>query len=231
MKKVEIRYSKIFEKFPREFILLQGSGCFWKKCKFCDYFEDVSEDPFELNSKVIEKITGEFGILDVINSGSAMELDDKTLDLIYKKCLEKNIKELWFEVHWAYRNKLEKFAERFKGIKVKFRTGIETFNGELRSSWNKGIPEDVTAEDVSKYFSSVCLLVGVKGQKFETIKSDIELAKKYFERFTVSVFVKNSTRISPDPVLIGKFIKEIYPKIKNDRQIDILISNTDLGVG
>ena len=72
MKKVEIRYSKIFEKFPREFILLQGSGCFWKKCKFCDYFEDVSEDPFELNSKVIEKITGEFGILDVINSGSAM---------------------------------------------------------------------------------------------------------------------------------------------------------------
>ena len=231
MKKVEIRYSKIFEKFPREFILLQGSGCFWKKCKFCDYFEDVSEDPFELNSKVIEKITGEFGILDVINSGSAMELDDKTLDLIYKKCLEKNIKELWFEVHWAYSNLLEKFAERFKGIKVKFRTGIETFNGELRSSWNKGIPEDVTAEDVSKYFSSVCLLVGVKGQKFETIKSDIELAKKYFERFTVSVFVKNSTRISPDPILIGKFIKEIYPKIKNDRQIDILISNTDLGVG
>ena len=75
------------------------------------------------------------------------------------------------------------------------------------------------------------MLVGVKGQKFETIKSDIELAKKYFERFTVSVFVKNSTRISPDPVLIGKFIKEIYPKIKNDRQIDILISNTDLGVG
>ena len=75
------------------------------------------------------------------------------------------------------------------------------------------------------------MLVGVKGQKFETIKSDIELAKKYFERFTVSVFVKNSTRISPDPILIGKFIKEIYPKIKNDRQIDILISNTDLGVG
>ena len=75
------------------------------------------------------------------------------------------------------------------------------------------------------------MLVGVKGQKFETIKSDIKLAKKYFERFTVSVFVKNSTRISPDPILIGKFIKEIYPKIKNDRQIDILISNTDLGVG
>lgn len=231
MKEVTARYSKIIEKFPREFILLQGKGCFWKKCKFCDYFHDVSNNAFETNRSVIEKITGEFGILDVINSGSAMEIDSKTLELLRDKCREKKIKEIWFEVHWAYKDKLKEFADKFEGINVKFRVGIETFDTELRNSWNKGIKEDVTPEQVAKYFQSVCLLVGVKGQKFETIAKDIRLAEKYFERFTVSVFVKNSTDVHPDPILIGRFIKEIYPHIKNNKNIDILINNTDLGVG
>ena len=92
MKEVEKRYSKITEKLPREFVLLQGKGCFWKKCTFCDYFHDVSADPFFTNFSVIKKITGEFGILDVINSGSAMELDENTLNLLIKTVKEKSIK-------------------------------------------------------------------------------------------------------------------------------------------
>lgn len=225
------RYSKITEKFPREFILLQGRGCFWKKCAFCDYFNDTSENPFEVNFPIIEKITGEFGVLDVINSGSAMEFDDKTIEALAKKAKEKNIKEIWFEVHWAYRNILKKFAQKFNFAKVKFRTGIETFDFDLRNAWNKGIKENITVYDISKYFQAVCLLVGVKGQNFETIKSDIEIAKKYFERFSVNVFIKNSTDVLPDQNLISRFINEIYPEIKDDENIDILINNTDLGVG
>ena len=31
------RYSLIHTKLPREFVLLQGTGCRWGKCTFCDY--------------------------------------------------------------------------------------------------------------------------------------------------------------------------------------------------
>ena len=231
MKEVQIRYSKIRDKFPREFILLQGKGCFWKKCTFCDYFHDISSNPFEINKNVIDKITGEYGVLDVINSGSAMELDDLSLNFLEQKVKECKIKELWFEVHWAYRNILKNFAKRFPGVNVKFRTGIETFNPNLRNFWNKGVPAEVSAKEIAKYFKSVCILVGTENQTFDTVISDIEIAKKFFERFMVNVFVPNSTSVKPNPELIKRFIKEIYPKIKDDPKIEISLNITDLGVG
>ena len=49
-----VRYSVINDKNPREIVLLRGSGCKWKRCAFCDYHTDFSEDEnanFELNSK------------------------------------------------------------------------------------------------------------------------------------------------------------------------------------
>ena len=67
------RYSVIHTKLPREFVLLQGTGCRWRKCTFCDYHEDVSERPFEVNRSVLQQVTGVYGVLDVINSGSAYE--------------------------------------------------------------------------------------------------------------------------------------------------------------
>ncbi len=231
MKKVAIRYSKVTEKFPRELILLQGKGCIWKKCKFCDYFHDVSINPYQTNLPVIEKITGEFGVLDVINSGSAMELDDKTLAMIIKKVHEKNIKELWFEVHWLYHKKLKEFANKFKGVEVKFRTGVETFNVSLRNNWNKGIPENINAEEIANYFQGVCLLAGVEGQDLRIIISDIKIASSYFEHVVVSIFVKNSTLVFPDSTLIIKFMEKVYPEVINNPKIEVLINNTDLGVG
>jgi len=231
MKEVELRYSKITEKFPRELILLQGKGCFWKKCIYCDYFHDVSPTAYELNSSIIEKVTGNPGVLDVINSGSAMELDKKTLDMIIKIAHDKNIKELWFEVHWIYHKKLKEFANKFEGIKVKYRTGVETFNTSLRKSWNKGIPEFITPEKIAKYFKGVCLLVGTQGQDLDSIIADIKIACNYFEHVVISVFVKNSTSVLPDEELIKKFIEKVYPKIVNNPKIEVLINNTDLGVG
>ena len=73
------RYSVIHTKMRREFVLLQGRGCRWGKCTFCDYHNDVSGEPFEVNRPVLESVTGVYGVLDVINSGSAMELDECTL--------------------------------------------------------------------------------------------------------------------------------------------------------
>lgn len=231
MKEITNRYSKITKKFPREFILLQGKGCFWGKCTFCDYCEDVSENPFETNEPIIEKVTGEFGILEVINSGSAMELDEKTLEFLIKKIKEKNIKEIWFEVHWAYHNKLKEFAKKFTNSIVKFRTGIETFNPKLRNFWNKGIPSDITAENIAKYFSSVNLLVGTENQTLNDIKNDIETAEKYFERYMVNVFVENDSEVKPNFELINEFLDKIYPQIKDRQNVEISINNTDLGVG
>lgn len=231
MKEVQTRYSKIYNKFPREFLLLQGTGCIWKKCTFCDYFCDISTNPFEINKKIIDKITGEFGVLDIINSGSIMELDSQSLDLIIKKAHEKKIKEIWFEAHWIYRNKLEEFSKKFGNISIKYRTGVETFNANLRNSWQKGIPENVSVTDIKKYFQAVCLLIGIKKQTLSDIIHDINISLENFEHISLSVFEKNSTNTIRDENLIEDFIQKIYPKIVNNPKIEILINNTDLGVG
>lgn len=47
----------------------------------------------------------------------------------------------------------------------------------------------------------------------------------------VNVFSPNSKKIKENRPLIGRFINEIYPKIKDDPQIEILLNITDLGVG
>ena len=255
------RYSIIRDKMPREFVLLQGTGCKWARCTFCDYHSDVSDDPFEVNRQVLEQVTGEYGVLDVINSGSAFELDDRTIELLRRIIVEKNIHTLWCEMHWMYRNRLEEFREQIthfvrdfysarhneqalsalanrkniqitdNGVQVKFRCGVETFDPELRERWNKGVPEGVTAEEVARYFQGVCLLCCTEGETCERIVRDIELARKYFEYFSVNVFCNNTTGIKRDQALVDWFVSEVYPTIKDDPRIEVLIDNTDLGVG
>lgn len=225
------RYAEISTKMPREFVLLQGLGCKWARCSFCDYHTDVSDNPFEVNRKVLNRVTGKFGVLDVINSGSGIELDEQTLELIKKVVDEKKIHTIWFEMHYMYRNRLEEFAKRFAPARVKFRCGIESFDGVRRRQWNKGVPADVTVTDVAKYFSGVCLLVCTQGDTKERIITDIELAKKHFEYMSVNLFCNNGTEVRRDEELADWFVKEVYPLIKDDGRIEVLIGNTDLGVG
>lgn len=225
------RYALIHTKMPREFVLLQGAGCKWKKCTFCDYHEDVSSNPFAVNEPVLRQVTGQYGVLDVINSGSAMELDDKTIELIKEVVKEKQIHTLWFEAHFMYRKKLAEFAKQFAPAKVKFRCGVETFDIELRESWKKGIPSSVTPEDIAKYFQGVCLLLGTQGETKEHILKDIELARMHFEYFSVNVFCNNSTPVKQDSDLAKWFACEVYPQIKDVEGIEVLMENTDLGVG
>lgn len=222
---------------PREFVLLQGTGCRWRRCEFCDYHSDVSDNPFEVNRRVLEQVTGKYGVLDVINSGSAFELDDRTIELLQRIIVEKNIHTLWCEMHWMYRNRLEQFAQRIldgvsnSQLSIKFRCGIETFDGELRKRWNKGVPEAVTAEAVARYFQGVCLLCCTEGETRERIVRDIELARAHFEYFSVNVFCNNTTGIKRNQALVDWFVSEVYPTIKDDPRIEVLIDNTDLGVG
>ena len=225
------RYALIRTKMPREFVLLQGTGCRWRKCTFCDYHEDVSECPFEVNKPVLRRVTGQYGVLDVINSGSAMELDADTIALIKEVVREKKIHTLWFEAHYMYRKKLASFAEQFAPVKVKFRCGVETFDPELRDAWKKGIPSSVSAQDIARYFQGICLLCCTQGETKEHILKDIELAKQHFEYFSVNVFCNNHTEVKQDKELATWFAQEVYPTIKEDTRIEILMENTDLGVG
>ncbi len=225
------RYAIIHQRFPREFVLLQGTGCRWGKCTFCDYYTDVSDNPFEVNKEVLVQVTGQYGVLDVINSGSGIELDDATIAMIKQVVEQKNIHTIWFEMHYMYRNHLERFAQMFSPTKIKFRCGIETFDVNLREHWKKGVAREVKATDVAQYFQGVCLLCGTKGESQEHILNDIGLAKEYFEYISVNLFNENSTAVEHDEQLQKWFIEEVYPQIKDDSQIEVLISNTDLGVG
>ena len=60
---------------------------------------------------------------------------------------------------------------------------------------------------------------------------DIEIARKHFEYFSVNVFCNNSTPVKQDPELAQWFASEVYPRIKDVEGIEVLMENTDLGVG
>ena len=88
----EERYSRITAKNQREICLLRGFPCAWGKCAFCDYIEDNSRDResmITLNRDVLSHVTGEFGVLEVINSGSCFELPKETLEEIRNLIHEK----------------------------------------------------------------------------------------------------------------------------------------------
>ncbi len=226
-----IRYSIIEDHMKREFLLLQGKGCIWKKCTFCDYYSDISDDPFSVNKEVIDLISGIYGVVDVINSGSIFELDNRSMECLKEKLIQKNVKTLWCESHWIYRERLDEIRRYFDGIDVKFRIGAETFDKNMRRRWNKGIPEDVTAEDMSGYFDGACLLICTEGQTKEMILRDIETAYRNFEYFSVNVFMENSGSVKRDENLVCWFTDEVAPKLKKHENIEVLVNNTDLGVG
>ncbi len=224
------RYSKIESGMRREFILLQGTGCKWRKCTFCDYYEDTSADPFSENKKTLDLVTGEFGILDIINSGSCIEFDNQTIQYISKIVTEKRIHDLWFEAHWMYRTKLSDFSKNFP-CHVHFRTGVESFDPKIRNMWNKGIESDVTPEMIRSYFEGVCLLAGIKGQTQKDIMESVKIAEELFEYYSVNLFTPNTTKTERDEELCKIFIEELAPEMRKSKKCEVLIENTDLGVG
>lgn len=225
------RYSLIHEKLPREFVLLQGTGCRWRGCTFCDYHTDTSAHPFEINKEVLQQVTGHYGVLDVINSGSAIELDEESITLLQEIVKTRGIHTLWFEMHYMYRHRLADFAARFAPAVVKFRCGIESFCPTLRQRWNKGVPAHVTATDVAQYFQGVCLLCCTEGDSRERILNDIDTANKLFEYFSINVFCENTTKEKADKDLAQWFAKEVAPTLAQNKKAEVLLNNTDLGVG
>ena len=226
------RYSHILEKDKREIVLLKSRPCIWGKCSFCDYIEDNDIDQNEnkkINDEVLNKITGQYGVLEVINSGSFFELPDETIERIYKIIGEKKIKRLYIEAHYLYKKKIKAVREKFK-IEIIVKTGIETFNDEMRNNvLNKNIHFD-KIEEILEDFYSPCLMVGIQGQTKEMIRKDIEILTKYFDHGTINIYRNNSTPIKRDEELI-KWFDEEYHDLKNNRKYDYLGIPTDFGVG
>lgn len=231
-----IRYSVITEKNPREIVLLRGSGCVWKKCTFCDYHLDASPDTaenFALNHAVLANVTGEFGRLEVINSGSFCDLDAQTMQNIEQVCLEKKIQVIHFECHWIHRKEIPALRERFDaiGVQTKMKIGVETFDRTYREEiLHKGIGVSDPAE-IAELFDECCLLFGLSGQTVESMQRDIETGLANFERVCVNIMVENRTAVKPDPSVIHAFCAQIAPLYRENPRVDILMDNTDFGVG
>ena len=210
------RYSVIEDKNQREIVLLRGKGCRYKQCTFCDYHFDASTDEnanLEINREALSKVTGRYSVLEVINSGSFCELDESTMALVVETCSKHAIKTVHFECHWLYRNLVADLRKRFgEGV------------------MKKGIRERNPGK-ISEGFDECCLLFGLPGQTVESMQNDIETGLKLFKRVCVNIMVENSAPLKPDESVRLAFVEEVMPRYIENPRVDILLNNTDFGVG
>lgn len=181
----------------------------------------------------MSKVTGIYKHLEVINSGSFPELGEKTLHELIAVCEQKQIHTLHFECHWLYRDEIPVWREKFLrvGTTLKIKTGVETFDFGFRENvLNKGIDERAP-QKISEAFDECCLLFGLEGQTVEGMINDIETGLRYFERVCVNIFVENRTRVKPDADVIRDFCEQVMPRYADSDRVDILLENTDFGVG
>lgn len=226
------RYSKVINKNLREIVLLKALPCIWGKCAFCDYIDDNDDNIAEinkLNKEVLNNITGEFGVLEVINSGSCFEIPRESLEYIKKIVVEKKIKKLFLESHWCYKNRLQEMRDFF-GIEIIFKIGVETFDNSFRNLVLNKNANFKTLDEVKESFQSVCLLVGIKGQTKEMIKRDINLVLENFKYATINVFINNTTDVKRDEELVQWFTDN-FKYLEDYQYIEVLYNNTDFGVG
>ena len=229
-----VRYNKITGKHQREIVLLKSFPCRYGKCSFCNYIEDNSTDEEEIDSvnlQVLKEVTGEYGVLEVINSGSVFELTQNTMAEIKKIVIEKNIKTLYFEIYYGYIKRLDEIKKYFEGVEIRFRMGMETFDNDFRINvYNKNFSVyEKVLEYMSEKLYSVCLLVCTQGQTKEMIDRDIEMGLKYFKAVTINVFIDNGTKVKRDSELVRWFADK-YSYLMNDDRVELLIDNKDLGV-
>ena len=226
------RYSEITKKNKREIVLLKSFPCVWGKCSFCDYILDNSNSEDEINKLnfgVLENITGKYGVLEVINSGSCFELPKDTLFKIKEIIKEKNIKRLFLESHWSYKNRIQEMRDFFE-IPITFKIGVESFDYDFRNDFLNKNAKFKTVEELKEYFDSPCMLVGIKGQTKEMIDNDMKIVLEKFDHATINVYVNNTSSIKRDDDLINWF-SEKYKFLDENPNIEILYNNTDFGVG
>ena len=63
------------------------------------------------------------------------------------------------------------------------------------------------------------------------MERDIELGLAHLERICLNVMTENTTSIKPDAQVIRVFVENIMPRYQDNQRVDILLNNTDFGVG
>lgn len=227
------RYARITTKLPREIVLLRSLPCVWSRCTFCDYLDDNTTDVAEIDrvaDEVLAKVTGRFGRLEVINSGSVQELPESVRLRIRDLLAEKSITEFICESYWAYRRKFDTTREFF-GVPTRIKVGVETFDDRLRNQvLGKGMNFD-SPQEVARWTETICLLVGFKGQTQETVRRDIDILLDRFRYGCVNLLTKNARTAGLMDQDLQTWFAENYGFLDDHPTVEVLWKNTDFGVG
>ena len=86
-------------------------------------------------------------------------------------------------------------------------------------------------EEIARYFDEICLLFGLTGQSLASMEKDIRLGLQYFKRICINLMVENTAPLKPDAEVIRIFMENLYPLYRDNPRVDILLNNTDFGVG
>ena len=84
---------------------------------------------------------------------------------------------------------------------------------------------------IAEHFDEANFLFGLTGQTRASMERDVELGLEHFERICVNVMCANSTKIRPDKAVVAEFMEHLYPRLRDDLRVDVLVENTDFGVG
>ncbi|MFQ5492184.1 MAG: hypothetical protein ACE5GE_15820, partial [Phycisphaerae bacterium] len=227
------RYAKISEKIPREIVLLRSTPCIWSRCAFCDYIRDNTSDIDEIQRVAdaeLAKVTGEFGRLEVINSGSIQELPIPIQRQIRDLIADKGIEEFICESYWAYRNEFAS-TRRFFGVPTRIKIGVETFDDHLRNDVLVKAMHFEGPEEVARFTDTICLLVGFAGQTKDVVGRDIDIMLNQFKFGCVNLFSPNSKSAHLMDSDIKAWFAEQYRFLEDLPTIEVLWENTDFGVG
>jgi hypothetical protein len=227
------RYAAITGKLPREIVLLRGRPCIWGRCTFCDYIDDNTSDDALIERVAAEelaKVTGRFGRIEVLNSGSIQELTPSARERIRDLLCRLNITEFICESYWAYRRSFAETRAFFR-VPTRIKLGVETFDPHLRNVVLNKAMHFESAEDVARLTDTICLLVGFRGQTRDSVRRDMDLLLRHFRYGCVSLFTAN--RLSRDLIDedIKTWFREEFAGLDDHPTMEVLWTNTAWGIG
>lgn len=228
-----VRYSKYRGKNPREVVLLKGLPCVWSRCSFCDYIDDNTNDIDDIRRvahQELAKVTGEFGRLQVINSGSIQELPLEVRQQIRELIAAKGIRDFWTESYWAYRKDYEE-ARRFFGVETHLFLGVETFDDQLRNVVLNKSMHWADPDEVARATDSICLMIGFRGQTRDIIRRDIDILLSKFRFGIINLFSENRLSDGLMDREIQEWFRHEFDWLDEKPNLDVLWRNTDFGVG
>ena len=86
----------------------------------------------QINTEALNHVTGQYGVLEIIDSARIFELPQQTLQQIKQIIQDKHIHTLFVESHWIYHQRIQDIRDFF-GIKMIIKIGVETFDDDFRN--------------------------------------------------------------------------------------------------